>query len=375
MKKMTLFFAFAAVIASCGGKKSNLEQLKADLADKRKQVSTLNDEIKGLEEKIAKLDTSASKGAKSKLIQITEIKNSSFTNYIDVMGKVDADKNANLSAKVPGMVTKVFVTPGSQVREGQILAEIDNSAMSAGIEELKSQMRFANDLFDKQKALWDQKIGSEVQFLSAKNNKDALEKKLATLNEQLDMYRIKAPFNGVVDDVFIKVGQVAAPGIPAIRLVNFSGLKVVANVAETYLSMVKAGNQVRIEFPDLNASTQTTLHYVAGVVDPMTRCIKVEAGVNNIAGIKPNMIAVMKISDYSNAKTIVVPVNTVQSNDEGTFVLVAASENGKMIARRRAVVTGPTYNGQTEIKSGLSVGDKLITNGFQDLNDGDDIAF
>jgi RND family efflux transporter MFP subunit len=374
MKKLIFALSAVVVLASCGGG-SRLEEVKAELAAKKKEVTTLNDDIKKLEMELAKLDTGVKASGKSTLISVTEVKKASFTNYIDVMGKVDADKNANLSAKVPGMVTRVYVTPGSNVREGQVLAEIDNSAMSAGVEELKQQMRFATDLYEKQKSLWDQKIGSEVQFLSAKNNKEALEKKLTTLNEQLDMYRIRAPFNGVVDDVFIKVGQVAAPGFPAIRLVNFSGLKVTANLAETYLAKVKAGNSVRVEFPDLKTSTNSTVNYVAGVVDPMTRSIKVEASVTNISGLKPNMIAVLKITDYSNSNAVVVPVNTVQSNEEGSFVLVAVKENGKMIARKKMVSVGATYNGMTEVKSGLQEGDQLITTGFQELNDGDQIAY
>ena len=374
MKKLIFALSAAVVLASCGGG-SRLEEVKAELAAKKKEVTTLNDDIKKLEMELAKLDTGVKASGKSTLISVTEVKKASFTNYIDVMGKVDADKNANLSAKVPGMVTRVYVTPGSNVREGQVLAEIDNSAMSAGVEELKQQMRFATDLYEKQKSLWDQKIGSEVQFLSAKNNKEALEKKLTTLNEQLDMYRIRAPFNGVVDDVFIKIGQVAAPGFPAIRLVNFSGLKVTANLAETYLAKVKAGNSVRIEFPDLKTSTNSTVNYVAGVVDPMTRSIKVEASVTSISGLKPNMIAVLKITDYSNSNAVVVPVNTVQSNEEGSFVLVASKENGKMVARKKQVLVGATYNGMTEVKSGLQEGDQLITTGFQELNDGDQIAF
>jgi len=374
MKKLIFALSAVVVLASCGGG-SRLEEVKAELAAKKKEVTTLNDDIKKLEMELAKLDTGVKASGKSTLISVTEVKKASFTNYIDVMGKVDADKNANLSAKVPGMVTRVFVTPGSNVREGQVLAEIDNSAMAAGLEELKQQMRFAADLYEKQKSLWDQKIGSEVQFLSAKNNKEALEKKLTTLNEQLDMYRIRAPFNGVVDDVFIKVGQVAAPGFPAIRLVNFSGLKVTANLAETYLAKVKAGNSVRVEFPDLKTSTNSTINYVAGVVDPMTRSIKVEASVTNLSGLKPNMIAVLKITDYFNSNAVVVPVNTVQTNEEGSFVLVAVKENGKTVARKKMVTVGATYNGMTEVKSGLLEGDQLITTGFQELNDGDQIAY
>lgn len=377
MKKSIAYVLVLSILAACGGKKENgkLADLQKMLAEKEAQVSKLNQDIKEINEKIALLDPTAAGAGKTKLVTITELKTSSFRNYIDVMGKVDADKNTNLSPKVPGTIYRVLVSAGQQVREGQVLAEIDANAVLQGVEELKTQLRFVTDVYEKQKALWDQKIGSEIQYLSAKNNKEALEKKMATINEQVDMYKIRAPFSGVIDEVMIKVGQVAAPGMPAIRLVNFSGLKVVANVSETYISKIKQGNGVRISFPDMNKEVDGRISYAANVVDPMTRCIKVESALSSTENLKPNMIAVLKISDYTNSNAIVVPVNAVQNSEEGQYVMVAVQKDGKYIAERRIVQVGLTYNGQTEIKGGLNTGDKLITTGFQELNNGDVIKF
>lgn len=377
MKKSIAYVLVLSILAACGGKQEigKLADLQKSLAEKEAQVSKLNQEIKEINEKIAQLDPNAASAGKTKLVTITELKTSSFRNFIDVMGKVDADKNTTLSPKVPGTITRVLVAAGQQVREGQVLAEIDANAVVQGVEELKTQLRFVTEVYEKQKALWDQKIGSEIQYLSAKNNKEALEKKMATINEQVDMYKIRAPFAGIVDEVMIKVGQIGAPGMPAIRLVNFSGLKVVANVSETYISKIKQGNGVRISFPDMNKEIDGRISYAANVVDPMTRCIKVESAVSSSENLKPNMIAVLKISDYTNSNAIVVPVNAVQNSEEGQYVMVAVQKDGKYIAERRIVQVGLTYNGQTEIKGGLSTGDKLITTGFQELNNGDVIKF
>lgn len=377
MKKSIAYVLVLSILAACGGKQEigKLADLQKSLAEKEAQVSKLNQEIKEINEKIALLDPNAATAGKTKLVTITELKTSSFRNFIDVMGKVDADKNTTLSPKVPGTISRVLVSAGQQVREGQVLAEIDANAVVQGVEELKTQLRFVTEVYEKQKSLWDQKIGSEIQYLSAKNNKEALEKKMATINEQVDMYKIRAPFAGVVDEVMIKVGQIGAPGMPAIRLVNFSGLKVVANVSETYISKIKQGNGVRISFPDMNKEIDGRISYAANVVDPMTRCIKVESAVSSSENLKPNMIAVLKISDYTNSNAIVVPVNAVQNSEEGQYVMVAVQKDGKYIAERRIVQVGQTYNGQTEIKGGLSTGDKLITTGFQELNNGDVIKF
>jgi RND family efflux transporter MFP subunit len=208
-----------------------------------------------------------------------------------------------------------------------------------------------------------------VQYLSAKNNKESLEQKLQTLYENLDMYRIKAPFSGTVDEVFIKVGSNVAPGVPCIRVVNFNNLKAKADVAETYASQIKEGNDVMLLFPDLNNKTiKGKIDFTSRVINQMTRTFTIESQLQNDADLIPNMICVFKVVDYKSPKAIVIPINTVQKNESEVYVLVSEVVDGKQVAIQRNVTIGKIYNDKAEITSGLKEGDKLIVTGYNDLN-------
>jgi len=228
-------------------------------------------------------------------------------------------------------------------------------------------------MYDKQKNLWDQKIGSEVQYISAKNNYESLQKRLATMNQQLGMARIKAPITGIVDEVYVKTGQTVAPGMPCFRIVNSSKLKIKADVAESFAGKIKQGNRVKLFFPDLNKESDGVVSYSSKVIDVINRSFKIEIPLNSNEEYKPNMLAKIKIVNYSNEKAMVVPINTIRTVGDESFIMVAEEKNGKNIAKKHTVTLGLTYNGQTEILSGLVVGDKLITVGYQELEDGDEI--
>jgi RND family efflux transporter MFP subunit len=225
------------------------------------------------------------------------------------------------------------------------------------------------DIFNKQKALWDKQIGTEVQYLTAKTNKESLEQKLATLYENLDMYKIKSPINGTIDEVFIKIGGNVAPGVPCFRVVNFNDLKAKADVAETYASLIKPGNDVQLIFPDLNNKiVKSNINFTSRVINQMTRTFTIEAPVASQSDLIPNMICVFKVVDYKSPKAIVVPVNTVQKNELETYVMVSVKKDGKNVAEKRSVTLGKIYNDKAEILSGLVEGDLLITAGYNDLN-------
>jgi membrane fusion protein, multidrug efflux system len=364
----TVLLASVFVLASCGGS-ANLDP-KAELEQLKKQHAEISTKIKVLEAQIAKSDTSSSNSKKIDVV-VKEITAAPFTHYLDVYGKVDVDENVNVGAMMPGTVKKVYVKSGQTVKEGQLLAELDNDATLAGMEEAKTGLAFATDLFNKQKKLWDQKIGTEVQFLSAKNAKEQAEKRMATLNESLDMSRIKSPINGQVDEVSLKVGQATAPGAPAIRVVNLSGLKAKADVAESFAGKVKEGNDVVVRFPDLNTEVSGKVTFSSKVINPLNRTFFVEVDLPSKADFQPNMLAVMKIVDYQNKEALVVPVNTVQNSEEGQYVIVAENKNGNWVAAKRIVKVGYTYESNCEITEGLKAGDKIVVTGFQDLNAGD----
>jgi len=369
MKKALLFITAIALIASCGNKE-NTDKNQTQLEELKKQQAEISVKIKDLEAAIA-AEGKATDNTKYRNVVITEATVKSFAHYLDIQGKIDAEENITISAKMPASVTRILVKAGKQVRTGELLAELDNSTITAGIDELKTGMQLSNTLYEKQKALWDQKIGTEVQYLQAKSQKESLDKKLASLYEQLDMTKIKSPINGTIDEVMLRIGQTTAPGAPGIRIVNMSSLKAKGEVAEAYAGRIKEGNEVKVSFPDLNKEIIAKVTYSGKVINPMNRSFTVEASLEGNQDLHPNMLAVLKIADYKNESAIVVPINTVQNSEDGQFVMVAKQDGKKLIAERRTVKQGLSYNGNVEILSGLNVGDKVITTGYQDLNQGD----
>jgi RND family efflux transporter MFP subunit len=271
----------------------------------------------------------------------------------------------------------VYVREGSQVKKGQVLADLDAQVLKQSLDEVKTQLDLANNLFERQKALWDKKIGSEVQFLQAKTNKESLEKRARTLEGQIDMTRITSPISGTVESVPLKVGQMASPGLPtsSIRVINMSTAKVTADVSENYASKVKNGNQVVVRFPDLGKEIETKLTFTSRFIDPTNRTFRVECKISDRqVELRANMVAYVKIKDYSNDKAFCIPANFIQTNQDGKFVYVAVQKDNQWLATRRMIKTGMDYNGVSEVLDGIANGDKVITAGYQSLKDGDPVV-
>ena len=343
---------------------------KSELASLKKQHDELTIKIKKLETELHVNDTT--KTSKVTAVSVTEAKSEVFNHYLEVQGKVDGEDNIAVSAQMPGVITAVNVKEGDAVRKGQVLAQIDNSVMQQQIASTKQQLDFATNLYNKQKSLWDQQIGSEVQYLTAKNNKENLEKAISTLNDQLDMTRIKSPINGSVEEVNLKVGQMASPGLPAVRVVNFSNAKVVAEIAEAYAPKVKIGNKVIVFFPDFNTEVISQIRFTSKYINPINRTFISEVRLGPSAvQYRANMMAVVKINDYNNPKAFTVPVTLIREAQGGKYVYIASDENGKMVARRLPVTVGSTYNGLAEITTGITTGQKIITTGFNSLIEGE----
>ncbi|MDO9001706.1 MAG: efflux RND transporter periplasmic adaptor subunit [Bacteroidota bacterium] len=351
------------VFYSCGGEKvESLQDLKAQQAELKTQLS----EIAG---KISLLEGDSNK--KFVLVEVSAITPSIFKTYINVQGRVDAEESVSLSSGMPGTITKINVKAGDQVRKGDVLAETDARMINQSISDLQTSAELVNQLYEKQKTLWDQKIGTEVQFLQAKTQKESMEKKVATLQEQARMTKIISPIDGTVDAVDIKLGQLTAPGMPAIRVVNFSNLKIKADLAESYASKVHKGDEVMIRFPDSNDTLNKTVSYSSRSINPLNRTFGVEVLLDNKKEYYPNQIAIININDYKSEKPVIsIPLNYVQKDLKGNhFVLVADGNK----ASKRNVILGKEYNGVAEIKDGLSESDLLITSGYDGLNDGDAI--
>ena len=363
MKNIIILVTSIFLLASCGGSNDKAAQLK----ELKSQQASLSQQIKDLEKELAATDTSK---AKSKLVEVMPLTSQEFKRYVEIQGKVDADQNVTVTPQMMGTVKAIYVNEGDQVSPGQVLAEIDDAVMRQSLEELKSGLELATILFAKQENLWKQNIGSEVQYLQAKNQKESLEKKMKTFQDQIDLYKIKSPIFGTVDDVMLKIGQGVAPGVPSVRVVNTTKLKVKAEVAERFASSIKDGSNVMIYFPDLKKEFPATVSFRSKVIDELNRTFIVEVNIASSPDYHPNMIAVVKINDYSNPNAIVVPVNTVQESESGTYVFIALEQNGKTIAQKKDVVLGNNYNGNVEILSGLAAGDKIVTTGLEDLNNG-----
>ena len=363
MKKIFLFVAIASIIAACGTPDKN-----AELQKLKQEYATLGAKIQALEAEIGSTDSTNN----NKNVQVTELQPTTFIHYIDVQGSIDAQQSVEIQPQMPGLVARVLVTEGQTVQAGQLLAELDNSIANASLTALQPQYDLALELYNRQKRLWEQKIGAEVNYLQAKTQKESLEKNMNTIREQIELSQIKSPISGVVDVVNLKVGQYAAPSpIAAIRVVNLGSLKVKSTLAESYINQVKKGNETKINFPDLGTEITSSVTHVAKTIDPLTRTFVVESAITgDLTNYRPNMVGVIKIVDYKNDNAFIVPLNNIQNSESAQYVYIAVNEGGKTIARKKEVQVGKTYNGTAEIIGGLAQGDKLITAGQFDMVDG-----
>ena len=357
----------AAIIVSCSSAPKDKE---TQLAELKQQQKDIGEKIKKLESEVKPVGA-AVKNTKAKDVATAELKPAAFNYVVQTQGGVEAEENILVSAKTPGIVTNVYAKEGQSVNEGQVLAQVDNSLTIKSIEELKSGLELATTLYERQKSLWDQKIGTEVQYLQAKNSKESLEKKLATLYEQNEMSKIKSPVSGTVEEVIAKVGENTAPGMPAFRVIGSRNLKVVANISEAYISKIKVGNTAQVQFLDQDKGFDGRIAFVGRNIDPLSRTFTVEVPVPAGSIARPNMSTSVRIIFNTIPSALAVPVNVVQSINNQKIVYVAEESNGQMVARRRVVEVGGIFNNQAEITSGLKAGDKIITFGYQGLNDGE----
>lgn len=372
MKKIILYSALVAFLVSCG----NATDKNSELAKLKSQRDELNKKIEQLESEInpnGKADE-----AKPESVKISPVTECVFDHYIQVQGTVDGDQNIAVSPQLAGIVTAVYVKEGDHVKKGQVLADLDDKLTKQSLEEVNTQLELATSIFDKQSALWDKKIGSEVQYLQAKTNKEALEQKVATIKEQLKMSKVISPIDGTVELVPLRVGQMASPGVPTstVRIINMRVAKITADVSETYATSIKNGDQALVSFPDLGKELATKLNFTSRYIDPTDRTFKVECKVSSSEfELRANMIAYIKIKDYTNDKAFCLPVNFVQTNQNGKFVFVAVQKGNDWVADRRTIKTGKDYDGTVEVLEGLSVGDKVITAGYQSLIEGEKVEF
>jgi RND family efflux transporter MFP subunit len=368
MKKSFLVVSLIFFVVACNtpDKNAKLQKLKKDRDQIAMQITSLEKEL------------NVKDNVQATIVSVQPLALQVFDHYIEVQGRIDGNENIGVSPRTSGVVTRISIQEGDVVKKGQVLAEMDADVLKRNLSDLQNQLSFATDLFEKQKALWEQKIGSEVQYLTAKNNKESIENKIASLKDQISMSSITAPIDGTVEDIPIKVGQLAQAGLPAFRVINFSKVKAVADVGEAYSAKIKTGDNVKIFLPDFNLELEQKVTFASKFINSTNRTFNVEVELPPSTNMvyRANMIAVIRIMDYSNPSTFAVSQNYIQSSkDEGYYVYLATEANGKKIARKTFIKTGITYNGLTEILSGLKPGDKLIAAGYKDLYDGQVIDY
>jgi RND family efflux transporter MFP subunit len=364
------------LLVACGEKKSDLQTKKEELAKLKGEQADLSTKIKSLEGELTKLDPVKREEAKVKAVAVSPVAASTFRHFVELQGTVDAKNNVQVTPKgTGGVITAMYVSEGTPVRQGQAIAKLDDQIVRESLAEVQTQLALANTVFEKQSNLWKQQIGTELQYLQAKSNKEALERRIATIRAQLGQSTVTAPISGVVDQVTGKVGQVASPGMGIVRVVNLSKLKVVAKVADTYAGTVKRGDAVQVIFPDINKQINATITFVSTSVDPLSRTFTIEVPLPSDSNLKPNMLAQVKINDFSKSNAIVINQNLIQNTENGQLVYIAENAGNKKVARAKKVTVGQSYGGQIEITQGLSAGDQLITQGYQEVTDGQTISF
>jgi RND family efflux transporter MFP subunit len=393
MKKVTQIILIAFLIlgaAACGNSKKDsnatITEKKTKLAKLRDDKNKKEAEIKKLEDELALIDTTSGNSAKVKLVGISPVGTQDFQHFIDLQGKIDAEIISYISPRgMGGQVRALYVKEGQYVKKGQLLLKLDDAvarqsvaAARQGLAVLRTQLNYAKDLYQRQKNLWSQGIGSEVQVLTAKNNVESLENQLKSANENVQVSVVSAntsnvysDVNGVADVVSIHVGEIFAPGSQQIKIVNTSSLKIVSNVPENYISRMKTGTPVVVSVPDLNLKLNSSLSRISQSIDPTQRGFVAEAKIPSNPSLKPNQTAVMKILDYSAPNAIVIPVNVVQTDEAGKYVYVLQTlSNGKSVAKKKPINMGEVYGDIVEVKTGLTVGEKLVTEGYQNIYDG-----
>ncbi len=377
-------------LTSCGDNKkegnAELNDKKAALEKLKGEKDKVDGQINSLEKEIAKLDTSAANQPKTKLVAIQTLAATDFAHYIELQGHIDAENVSYITPRGgPGQVKAIYVKQGQLVKKGQLLLKLDDAiiqqnvvAARQGLESIKTQLSYAKNIYQRQKNLWDQGIGTEVQLITAKNNVATLENQLEATQENVKSVQVQSntalvysDVNGVADMMTVKVGEIfGAAGSGVIKIVNNSLLKVTSNIPENYLGTIGNGSAVIVQLPDANKTINTTVSFVGASIDIINRGFVVEAKLPTDPSLKPNQIALMKIKDYGAPNAIVIPLNTLQNDEKGKFVMVSSKENNKLIARKRPVNIGLLNGDLLEIKTGLKAGDELITEGFQSLYEG-----
>ena len=372
MKKVLILLSAVILAMSCNKPATNDETSKRQqLKDYKQQMYELKQKIDVLEEELAK--TEKEEVVK---VKVKELEAKLFEHYFEVVGDAEADLDINVSPESIGIIDSILVSEGQRVSKEQILAKLNTKSLERTLEEAEIELELANTNFKRQKNLWDQKIGSEMQFLQAKTNMESLEKRVEGIKAQIDMSEIESPVDGVVDVVYQKKGEIGSPQVPFAKVVNISDIKIYADVSESYLTKVKKGDMVNVFFPALNKQLKARISQVGNTIDPNNRTFRIRIDLaNSDKMIKPNLVATIRIRDYVADDAIVVPSLYIKEDFNGNYTYVAKDVDNQKEAKKVYVKTGVSDNNMTEIVDGLSAGMQIISEGHSQVADGTVIQF
>ncbi len=368
MKKI-IYPILMVLMAACAdsSQQTELSELRDRRDELRAKYDDMGHEIRELESQIAELDTNR----RRTLVTVLPARIDTFQHFFEIYGNVDVKRNALLMAESPGIVKKILVRDGESVSQGQVLFHLDDAVIRKNQAELRTNYDLAKSLFERQERLWEQNIGSEVQYLEAKNRMEGLENALATLQEQLDKTTVRAPFNGVVDEVMIKVGEMAG-GAPLARIVDLSEFHIEADVPESYASVLDRGTYVEVVVSGID-TLHAQISTVGSYINAANRTFRILVDVeSSVAGrFKPNQLAVLRINDYSNPDAVTLPSVVIQQDAKGeNFVFVAETdERGVLRAQKKVLQTGSVYSGQTEVLAGLKGDESIVARGSRSVRD------
>ncbi len=375
----TIFIISLFLITACAAPESSETEIPRDLPGlqqhlrtKKSELRVLQDEIKGIESTISELDPSA--GKSNKYVSIDSVTRSDFDHFVTVQGSIQADDVLAASSETGGRIIRLLVDEGDYVKQGQLIAETDLESIDKQVAELQTSLQLASDVFERQQRLWDQKIGSEIQYLQAKNNKERLEKSIETLDFQKTKSNVYAPISGSVDMVHLKEGEMSSPGMPIVQILNTSRLKVEADVPENLLASVKRGDQVNVFLPALNETMARRITQLGRRIDPSNRTFRIEIDIPSRGILKPNLLAEIELRDFSMKDVLVIPRDIVQQEISGKNYVMTLGENADgFFAIKKYVETGEASEGKVIITSGITESDLLITVGALGLTDGEHI--
>ena len=369
----TAVFLFTVFMISCAEKpQDDVTQLKEQKTKLQSTIDSIKNEIKTIDDRLAEIDTTAIDNRI--LVNYNVLKDTTFSHHFEIYGQVETDKNIMLYPESAGLIKNVKVKEGQRVTKGQSLADIDSQIIRNQIAEVETSYDLAKTTFEKQERLWKKNIGSEMQYLQAKNRKEGLEATLNTLRSQLSKSLVKAPFAGTIDEIFSNTGEMANPGMPLMRLVNLDQMYISCEVSEQYLGKVKEGTSVKLvvggEFKDV----ESKIVEVSNFINPENRSFKIKIPAKATDGLKPNLMTKVIVKDYGNPNTLIVKTTDILQNTEGQdFVYVLETDGDKLIAKQKVLNSGKEYNGFVEVISGLENGQKIISEGNRSVRNNQEV--